>query len=82
MRVFLTGASGFIGSAIVKELLDAGHKVLGMARLDTGAKSVIAAGAEVHRDDVEDLDSLPSGAAMSDAVSYGQSNKQSGVFPV
>lgn len=68
MRIFLTGATGFIGSRIVPELLAAGHHVLGMTRSDEGARALAAAGAEVHRGRLEDLDSLSSGAAKADAV--------------
>lgn len=68
MRIFLTGATGFIGSALVPELIRAGHHVLGMTRSDDGARALEAAGAEVHRGTLEDPDSLSSGAAQADAL--------------
>ncbi len=68
MRVFLTGSTGFIGSAILAELIAAGHQVVGLTRSDFGMRALGAAGAEAHRGDIEDLESLRRGAAGCDAI--------------
>ena len=68
MRVFVTGATGFIGTELVKELIEAGHHVRGLTRSDAGVEQLKSVGAEVHRGDITDPDSLRSGATGMDVV--------------